>query len=1703
MSKPCELLHGQIIKFEELEKTVPNRNKFLDRDAHKKVKSNLNKCKTIMFMPSSTYDTKPQQSAQYEKSKYKLVLFGVFEDGSRGTVIINDIEPYFEIKIPDSVKNKEGFAEDMFSELSMEGNGDFNKFIHTIEVHRKLPTFGFKIEPLRYEIVMGKPLHVYQEHESSYVRIYFNKMAHRNDAIEYVRALKYQTAHDDLNCYYRVVSRDYFLKLGYWMTLKNYFVDTTNSYIKGEVLQISIDDIKSFDGELPKHLEKDNTMSMAFDIETFNADDDGEIPMPEFPNHNMFMISMTFQWYTAPDQLLSVCLVDVPTNAHPDFLTVVCNTEENLIRAFGQLCNKLQPEFIMGFNSDNYDWKWIVVRAQKYSCLLTELVENLDCSIVKDRNDRQSLYCYKKSTIKIEATASVDGENIQVPGFIPFDVMTMFRKLYPTSEVWNLNFFLKKNKLGGKEDMPYQEMFRIYRETLALRNAGKAITDILLDEMALVGKYCVIDSIRCHDLTNIRNVIQDKRELANLSYTSIYDAFYRADGMKVRNLTIAEANLRNLKISNIANKKAEDGKYIGAWVFPPIKGLVISKLNISERITKAHLGYVEYKDWLDTTEDEIKQYIEIIETVGATPSQDDLSKLEIHIPKHVKKMLLEPIGRPITGLDYASLYPSLMMCFNLSPEYMILNKTQAKHINDLVDENGNKVHELHKVKFDYNERVIRGWSIRHDNKLDPSKPDFKFGLFPSILKRLFDDRKKLKKGARGLLYWEHEIEKMKLLSKEELESPEVKDAYEDAKFAYNALDSKQKALKVYMNTFYGESGNKRSPLFMLQIAGGITTAGRDNIKRAYNFVEERECKVFYGDSVTADTPIIIQYIHSNNIDIKTIDDIPSIGTWVEYPQFKSDDMTLVDKQQMLCKNINTWTSQGWKRIVRVIRHKTNKRMFRINTSIGSVDVTEDHSLLTWNCTILSSKDAKVGDKLLHGFPKSFYQQDKPSMHNSYIINNVVDCICGNEYDFIQSINFVSLLNSPRTLRKFFVDSIIKKRAIGYNILVHSKLVAQIIYYLFKSVNYYTFIHADNNNAYILTYSDDLNRLRNIQQIPDIMEILNIIELPAIDHSEYVYDIETCDGTFLAGIGEICVKNTDSLYLAMPEKEFKQIDIDYYTEKISKLNYWKRMIEITFETIVPLNQAVNKMLEENNGTKFLNMAFEESIYPYVSFAKKKYMGIPHISEPNYNKDENGDYYLFIKGLALKTRGVSDVLVQVCQKILQKIVDPYNILTIMEIVQKTIIDFYESDWTSPEKFNAFIMTGVYKPNKKNVKMHTFHDRMLQEYGIKLIPGDRIQYVVTKKYPYKFDYRGRKKALSIGDKMELADKAQEEGIPIDIDYYMDKNINGQLARFITYHDDFQVVVKDYDDKVEVKKAEADNLKLARKFIDDFCKRFYVKYSDKGGIYKNIFKKSSNIVKRKLIETCGDNTSNEIIELLGFSVDPDDNLEEWLLTKVVKFVEGKKLNKTYGADYVDNLLSHKSLKELNKSKSIYTAELQYAFYANKKSNISQMVETTFCERQQILEHRLRQSINIIRNIYHTNNKIIENVADYIKSATNIDQNFNTGVETTEELAKDIDSYLVTNGYDIDDFTKTLDDVATQKIKDQSDKILAGINELKMIYINLVSNYEYIYRMRSIIDYLKKMRNRTIGLIKPPPKQDLKKMIASMIKETVSETKM
>ena len=1590
MSNVTELLHNNAIPYNAIKLRMPNRQAFLAPSEAKAVDAIVKAKSRLMFLPTYLMETH-MQDVKYEKALYKIILMGVLRDGRRVNVILDDINPYFEVQLPDTREEQDDAVD---------------KIVDLLESDETTT-------PVNKSIINAKPFKYYRENKAKFLRLYYTKTKNRVAAIHLLRKNGFTTTSDDLASYYRVVCRDYLTTFSSWATLDNY-KSANVDMMKGTTYRVSIKNYKAYTGEITGDLLRDKTMSCCWDIETWSKD--GDIPLPENKNDNIFCLSMTFQWVNDKDPFLKVCLCDYPANAKEGYVTIVCGNEKNIIKGFAEVFELMRPEFIFGFNDSDYDWNWVIKRAAQYKGMLSYVATKLDSTKPYQpyTDDGVFKWNFKKEHVKVEADTYIDGFALMVHGYIPVDVRTIFRRLYPTAEQSSLKWFLAKNKLGGKEDMPYQEMFKIYKQYRDFMNvhidetgevfAGKAMElptekwgpqelDLYTDlkkRLMDINYYCVIDAQRCHDLMKIRSVVMDHREVSNLAYCSVYDAFFRANGMKVRNLTIAVGQGKHfgMRFSNIANESAEEGKYPGAFVLPPRKGLKITKLSVQECIRKAemtkNMPAPACQEWLNTTPEEVEKYHKIIADYGATGTAELVAevedKLNEKLPKKFVNFWLEPIGRPITGLDFSSLYPSLIRTYNFSPEYCILDKKQAQAIA----ETGQKIT---KVDFDFHGKRKLAYFIWHNNKYNPEEPGFQFGVYPYILDDLFKKRASLKKQMKK---FDHRKEEIEAMSPEEQLRLVIE--YEEVVFNKNYLNCKQNALKVFMNTFYGEAGNKRSPFFVMEVAGGITTYGQKNIKFAYAFVKEKGCGVYYGDSVTADTPIPIR------CNGKTAyKEIKALVTNAQYDQYNNS------KEIAFPAGLEVWSDKGWTRIKHIIRHKTDKKVYRVETNVGYVCVTKDHSLLDMKGNPIKPEECLGKQLLFNQVPK---------------------------LDFYTS----TLLNSP----------------------VH-------VAFNFQSKSFDSTVTA----------------------------------VTLVQNNDYVYDIETENHHFSAGVGNLVVHNTDSLYLSTPEKFFDQADKEFYSGHGTKLEYWTKLVEITFKEINPIRDGVNKAFIEDNGTAFLSMAYEEVLAPVAFTAKKKYFGIAHENIPNFKPKD-----LFIRGLEVKKRGVSELLRKIFMEIMWTACNPENIYDLVELVLMKIDEIYARKWTSQD----FIQTGVYRPGKNNVKIKTFVTNMKQK-SIDIKPNERFNYVIIKKYPYSYDFRGRKVEISIGDKLELAEEFEKHPeMEIDLDYYMQGSINGQLARLVTYHEMFKVEPADTSDE-ELKIAEDRIYKNACKFIDSYCAKYYASYNTFGKTHQKIFKTASKSIGGVIKE------QDELVgDLLTANVNYND-FETWF----VEYTEKKadKAVQDYGREFVNQELNrttqmirdkydseavsaeNKSKEEIDKEIKDRRSEklllLQKSYYGSRKSILDQR-ELNYRNTMSILRKKLRENHEKYMKAYSKYNHSVEDVMQLMKGKIG-------GFEELLKPTKEAQDYKLED-FEVDNFDEEVNQLATEKATNllEDEQFWNIINDLKILHNNMLSAHLVIKRTRDIVSQLKLRRDHAAKVVVRPDEEFIRQMIQESVKSLKEE---
>jgi hypothetical protein len=134
------------------------------------------------------------------------------------------------------------------------------------------------------------------------------------------------------------------------------------------------------------------------------------------------------------------------------------------------------------------------------------------------------------------------------------------------------------------------------------------------------------------------------------------------------------------------------------------------------------------------------------------------------------------------------------------------------------------------------------------------------------------------------------------------------------------------------------------------------------IEETKNYVEANfpGAKVRYGDSVMPGTKVRIL----DSMGLEQRIQIERLAkSWEPYPGFLKDG-THKEKYEV-ADNVKSWTHLGWMPIRRVIRHKCPKKIYRVESPYGTVDVTADHSLLDTHLNLIKPNEVEPSTDLLH------------------------------------------------------------------------------------------------------------------------------------------------------------------------------------------------------------------------------------------------------------------------------------------------------------------------------------------------------------------------------------------------------------------------------------------------------------------------------------------------------------------------------------------------------------------------------------------------------------------------------------------------------------------------------------------------------------------------------------------------------------------
>ena len=222
---------------------------------------------------------------------------------------------------------------------------------------------------------------------------------------------------------------------------------------------------------------------------------------------------------------------------------------------------------------------------------------------------------------------------------------------------------------------------------------------------------------------------------------------------------------------------------------------------ITLAMTMAYKGGVNYSDTFGTT------------AIWDSIIYRELYKQNIVVPPNGNKTKTSYPGGyvkdPFVGghdwvvsFDLNSLYPNLIVQYNMSPETLISDRTYPHGVDYYLNQD-----------FDLDEDV----SVAANGSC--YRKDFQ-GILPKIIESYYEERKVVKK---QMLEAQQQYEKTKTV---ELER------------TINQLENRQMAIKILLNSLYGALGNQYFRYFDQRIAEGITLSGQLSIRWAENAINK-------------------------------------------------------------------------------------------------------------------------------------------------------------------------------------------------------------------------------------------------------------------------------------------------------------------------------------------------------------------------------------------------------------------------------------------------------------------------------------------------------------------------------------------------------------------------------------------------------------------------------------------------------------------------------------------------------------------------------------------------------------------------------------------------------------------------------------------------------------------------------------------------
>ena len=636
-----------------------------------------------------------------------------------------------------------------------------------------------------------------------------------------------------------------------------------------------------------------NPKIMGFDIEV-NSTNPSAMPKAEKPGDKIFQISCVIARDGDTEDkyekyLLTLGQPDQEVTGS-DVLIYMYDTEAALLEGFTNFIREENPNIITGYNILGFDIPYMIARAKFNMCIYEFDKQGFH----KYAHSKERIIKWSSSAYKNQEFEFLDAEGRVFVDLLPLvkrDFKFNNYKLKTISE-----YFLKGDT---KDPLSVKGIFKCYRIGIK-KNENGEYSKKAQRALGIVGKYCLKDSELVVRLMDKLKTWVGLTEMASVCNVSVFALYTQGQQIKVYSQLYKFCMYEGIVVEKDGYQLAENERYMGAKVFPPIPGRysMVVPFDFCSLYPTTIIAYnIDYHTWVPDDSD-------IHDSMCHVMAWNECISC-IHDPKVIRKLDLT--------------------------KYIEKEKDKIKQLRDKRNKTNDKLRkkelmeEIDKQVEDLKPYIEERSEITKtiNKNVTCTKRRYRFlkepkGVLPTVIQNLLDARKHTRKV--DMKKCEKEIERLKKDMKENGNDNTV--LIQSQKTFLDVLDKRQLAYKVSCNSMYGAMGVKRG--YLPFMPGAMCLDGNSQISFGYGFTRKMK-----------------DLVNTNYLWSYKDGQVISNGNGIIYNGKKEVvKITLIDGRTLRCTSDHKiMTTNGWIEAGNLLsKHNLDGSNFSTNTEYSKVVV---------------------------------------------------------------------------------------------------------------------------------------------------------------------------------------------------------------------------------------------------------------------------------------------------------------------------------------------------------------------------------------------------------------------------------------------------------------------------------------------------------------------------------------------------------------------------------------------------------------------------------------------------------------------------------------------------------------------------------------------------------------------------------------------